>query len=560
MKIHFNPSYILKKLQEQYGSFILFIVLILSMLGAILSSPTILFIATLLIFTNNLAFALRKIKNHIVFFIFHGTFFVFLLGRFVSNGIFGYSAYWYEGIFDLSFDLETVNFILLTIIVSLATLFVSYYRTEVIKNRHDYKFYDPYRLLSSRIDFFQPLSFLNLKIKHRLRMFIRYVFTKTKALEYKIIKLVLKLFRKDEKNADYLTDKSNLRISLQKSALIIFYVTIIFHFIYVISEIVYTRKVGYHGSYLNVNPLYGSPLFIIGEMYDIALFTFLSLIPKKRDCYVPIALYIFDGMFFLVSGRRLEFMLNLLIIITYILIRHYYYKERWFNKKLIIAAIIVSPILIITLATISDLRIGKTMSLDNMFNPLLKFFYDQGVSSRVIGHAYVHYDELPRFRFYSLGTIIEFIKYKLIGNYILGNPVPLGQNIDRAIHGHLFSQAIAYLAIPDQYLKGVGTGSSYIAELFVDFKWFGIVVGNYIYGKFISKFMDWAQSRKIVVKLFAYLMIRGFYLTPRSGYSSFLTTAFSPRQLMGFLLILLLAYGLNLMNNMSSHKLTKVYR
>lgn len=537
--------------KKHYGFLLVMLSVFLLIIGIIAASPYLCLLSALIIWFNNLYFALSDIYRHIIFFIFNVAFGIFLLGRFIASGVFGFQGPNYDGLFQLSFSTDVVSFILISISSSLIVLFISYYRAVSFQSEVLSTLQPAYDLLAFRVRtrtrLHARIEAMRTKIKTWLRHLRSGFVKKMKNFENTMLRLFFKnkLFGE---SINQLQDKHEFKKYLKASALGLYLFTLVFHWIYVINIIVYTSKVGYHGSYLNPLREFSSLIYVIGEMYDISLFAFLILRPTKKEALVPILLYLVDGVLFLASGRRLEFMLNILIILSYYVFRNAEGEERWINKKLVIAGIVTTPILIILLVLIGELRLGNKIKFSSLFDPLLKFFYDQGVSARVIGHTKVHLNELPGFKFYSIGTIIEFIRYKLIGSFILHNPVPVGQSVDRAVNGHLFSQAIAYLAIPDQYLKGVGTGSSYVAELYADFRYVGIIVGSFIYGKLINKFAQWIKSKKFLIGLFSLLMVRGFYLTPRSGYSSFITTAFSLRQIAGLCFVLILAYLLNIFN------------
>lgn len=235
---------------------------------------------------------------------------------------------------------------------------------------------------------------------------------------------------------------------------------------------------GYLGSYLDVNNNLNKGVYIIGEMYDISLMIFLALSPKKKEVFLPLLIYFLDGILFLASGRRLDMMLNLLLILTYILLRHFSDKEKWIRLKHIVLGILSLPFIVFLLYFVGIWRTGGRFELNNIFDPLLIFFYDQGVSARVIGYSKLNFNDIPKLKFYSFGTILEFVNYKVIGNWIKGEPIPLGQTVERAMNGHIFSHTISYIAYPEEYLKGMGSGSSYIAELFVDFSYIGVIIGN----------------------------------------------------------------------------------
>ena len=543
---------ILTKLKKNFGSAIIFMSLILSSFGYFFNCPMISLLAVLMLAGNNLIYSFLDLKRNIVFAIFHVCFFIFLLGRFVVSGIFSYDGA-YHGLFEMSFPSRVVLKMLLYLYISLLAIFVAYFRQQFFylsDTELSPTLKQSYGLLGYKL----PLHDKTIATKSMISLFLKKSFASSRktllSFERKFWSLFFK--KSDDEELEAVIDRQNFKKLCKKIALAFFYFTSTFEIIYVVNLISFTRKVGYNISYLLPNQWAGSIIFLLGSMYDISLFTYISLEKRAKKSISPIILYLLIGVLYLLAGRRKEFMLNFLIIITYIVLQVKDNKLLW--KRIILPMLLLVPILIIALELVGKARQGSAAGASSIVVIILSFFYNQGVSARVIGHSIVHRNRIPRFKFYSIGTIIEFIRYKLIGNYILGNPVPSGQSIERATEGHLFSQAIAWLSNSEDYLKGVGTGSSYVAELYVDFHIFGIIIGSLIYGKLMIYFTKQLQSKKFVVCIFTYLMVRGFYFTPRSGFVSFITTAFSPRQILGLLIILLITYALNVFLNLKKLK------
>src|SRR5690606_3586624 len=120
----------------------------------------------------------------------------------------------------------------------------------------------------------------------------------------------------------------------------------------------------------------------------------------------------------------------------------------------------------------------------NIIDSIFEFFYAQGVSANVIGYTMVLDESIPDGKLYSIGPILQFIS-NYYGYFIQGIPMPSGQTVELALNGYLFSHTISYLIMPTLYLAGIGYGSSYIAELYADFGYFGIIFGSLFYGLLI---------------------------------------------------------------------------
>ena len=306
-----------------------------------------------------------------------------------------------------------------------------------------------------------------------------------------------------------------------------------------------TKSVGYYESFSVFQSSLPSVLVLFSEMYDISLFIFLSCMPKKKECKLFLNLYLLDGFLALLSGRRVEFLLNIIAIIIYISYRHYKNKkEKWINGSLILFLIVVSPILFISLNAIGDIRGGVvTEGTSSILDSVKKFFFSQGISVNVIGYTLEYLDSLPK-QNYSFGPIIEFFKTKILDVFFGSDYFLVGQTVQRAMEGNLYSHTISYYIMPDLYLKGIGYGSSYVAELFKDFSLFGVVAGNFFYGLLFKNAFTLLDKGTPFFKGVVFLMIRQVMFAPRSSFSNFLVSSVSIPKLFAIVVILFVSQTL----------------
>ena len=93
----------------------------------------------------------------------------------------------------------------------------------------------------------------------------------------------------------------------------------------------------------------------------------------------------------------------------------------------------------------------------------------------------------------------------------------------------------------DGYLLGRGTGSSYIAELYHDFKIWGVVIGNIIYGFVVSRSLS-IKTNKVYLNAMALLIIRQLLWSPRGGFTDFLLVLLQPFTILAFLIVFVLSH------------------
>lgn len=442
--------------------------LLFFLIGLSFENPRVLLISTLIIFSHNIIYSFKNFYDKAIFFSFNVTFFIFLLGRMVVNEFFGYKS-GLLGIFGLAFnDVRLVNLTIICLFLSLWAIFMGYTLIQKVN-----------------------LSFLK---------------------------------KKKELNPGFV-------YSLRAFSLLFFYFCMIFRLYYVYEMQQTAMTEGYYESFMTFASSMPSLLVTISNMYDVAFLAYLATNPTKRKSLFPILLYIGEGLFAALAGRRSIFMLNLLIVFIYYCVRTARATKRqdekkWLDKSELSFGVIALPVLMGFLTFIGKLRSSFKGSNVSLNNPILEFFYSQGISANLIGYTKVYEDLLPKGILYTFGPIMEFVNNKII-RPLNGLPEYFGQNIERAINGHLFSHALPYLIMPSAYLMGHGYGSSYIAEMFHDFSFLGVFIGSIVYGAIIYVFYYMLQNSNYIIVIFTLMMTRSILFAPRGAALSFIVSAFS---------------------------------
>ncbi|WP_033827563.1 O-antigen polysaccharide polymerase Wzy family protein [Bacillus andreraoultii] len=448
----------------------------LFLIGLLFENIYVMLASVLLILMHNILYSLKEFYKRIIFFSFNITFFVFLIGRMLVVSLFNYKSQ-HLGLLGLAFhEKDKVLVILACQFISLLSLFIGYITIQ----RLDLKF----------------------------------------------------LKGKKEYSANFI---NNFRII----SLLLFFFCMIFRIYYLIEMQQVASTEGYYDTFSTFTSSLPSVLVLFSEMYDVALFSYLATNPSKKRSIIPIGLYIFEGLMAAIAGRRSVLMLNLLIILIYFCIRSINDSsskenkvEKWFGKKEFVFVSILFPILMVFM-TIIEVRRSRYSRTDpsNYFEAILNFFYSQGISANLIGYGQMYKESLPKAGFYTFGPIFEFIDSKVI-RPLKGLPELFGQTVQRALEGHLFSHAISYLIMPTLYLSGVGYGSSFIAELFVDFSYLGVFIGSMIYGSILFILMYILRNSNLILITFALLMTRQILFAPRGAALAFLVSAFSTSKIL----------------------------
>lgn len=394
---------------------------------------------------------------------FQFSFFLFLMGRYLVSIVFNYSS-GYGGIFESGYSDFTVKKIFLTYLLSLISIQLAYGHFDNFAASLHKKY-------PSNIKF---TAFYN-KI-----------------------------------NTYFASQKR----SISKISIFLFLIAGIFKIDYYFTFSKYVESVGYFESYLTNLPNYPTLFYLASRSFEITFFVLIALRPKLTLYFFYSSLFLIISATELSTGRRMQFMQSFLIVIVFFAINYWNGIRKKTKKILVLGMLLGVPLLIIILQSIAFYRSNSNIEF-NLAQTILKFFYDQGISTRVVGNAILEKNSLPN-KGYSIGPIIDLF------NSLFGIPVPARSSVESALSGYVLSDALSYLQNPQAYRNGVSLGSSYIAELFVDLGWIGIAIGSLVYGVIFRFFERGLSSRNILVSIVFILISRELIIAPRSQYLKFL--------------------------------------
>lgn len=321
----------------------------------------------------------------------------------------------------------------------------------------------------------------------------------------------------------------------------IFYISYGPYLILLLEKVIFVRKTSYLSYYMDFQTNIPFVLVKIGEMSVISFFVFLASMPSKKECKVPVLLYLGYGIISLGYGQRNQFVLNILIIVIYYFFRNTIKNsnEKWIKKKDIIIGIALIPFLISFLGMFGYVRVDKKIENFSFSNAILDFFDSQGGSISLIGYGEQFKDAFPENKIYSLGPIIDFLKNNIFSNLIFKFPQLKGNTIEMALQGNSFGQTITYLVMPNNYLNGIGLGSCYIAEIYKDFGYLGICAVNFIYGFVFAKLYKLCKSN-IWLSALGFIIIKDMLYSPRDAALSFIMSCLNLINILTITLIFVL--------------------
>lgn len=329
--------------------------------------------------------------------------------------------------------------------------------------------------------------------------------------------------------------KSNLQFVAKLS----YFATYIFAILYLIDNIKYVSDNGYfkfYSSYVSGMPM----IFVkIGEFMPLTFCLFLATMPSKKESLGTIISFVVYSFISLLVGSRSTVVYNLVFIFCYFLYRNYIDKGKdvWVTKRIAYVLLLCIPFLLNFLFLYDYIRTGTDIKYGSFGDTLISFFVNIGSSSKVIKYGYIYSHNIPKYRFYSFGETLNYFKYSKLFN---SGAIPSRQTAEFALESHSFSSLISYLVMPQGYLQGHGTGSSFIAELYADFGYCGIAVGSFIYGCAFKKICtnnggSWLFT---TICLFTFF---DFLASPRASYDGFFACVFNLSNIAYVVLIIIIS-------------------
>ncbi|HEM6332912.1 TPA: O-antigen polysaccharide polymerase Wzy family protein [Streptococcus suis] len=277
----------------------------------------------------------------------------------------------------------------------------------------------------------------------------------------------------------------------------------------------------------------------LSEMFTLFFFMFLATMPTKTEVRFPMLAYLGYALIFLMTGRRIQIGMTLMMIFAYYTMRHFNNKnEKWLKKVHMLMILIAFPAMIIVLYMFKYIRYGETIQGNGFVDMFFGFFYQQGTSINVIKFA-------KRFEGDSLGITSLYYTFKYFRtNIITGRffQFPTSwyrlRNDYTAYYTNCLPDYIYYRISPYLFKKGYGLGASYLSELYHDGGYSLTVLGSMIYGVILQKL--YSLKSNVWLRTIALLILEQLFILPRYGADSFLRPFYSVSNVLVFILCILL--------------------
>lgn len=306
----------------------------------------------------------------------------------------------------------------------------------------------------------------------------------------------------------------------------VYYISYIPYLICLLDKVTFVNENDYISYYTQYTSSLPHFVVSVGLMSISSFALFIATMPSKKECKIPILLYLIYTFISLGYGQRNTFVINLLFILIYFIIRNKLNTgtKKWLVKRHFILIIIVLPLIIIGLNNFAYTRENKTYEKTSVIDSITDFFAMQGQSVNIIGHGKELENTFPPSKLYTFGPVKDYIRNNIITQFIFNIPKYKQNTVDMALFGNSFGQTISYLVIKDNYLAGRGMGSCYVAEAYKDFGYIGIVIINLLYGCFFA-IINKQMRYNVWLTAFLLISINYILLSPRAETLTFLTSS-----------------------------------
>ena len=306
---------------------------------------------------------------------------------------------------------------------------------------------------------------------------------------------------------------------------LLYYGTYVFWLMTLLDTVLYVIQKGYASYYLSFSNRVPSYIREIAYMAPMAFYIFLATMPNKKEAKIPIVLYMLYTILSLGTGRRIHFMVGLVFVFAYMVLRNTVNpgEKPWISKKVMILICIAVPAILVVMYLFEYVRSEAYVGTSSQYSPIIGFFVRQGTSINVIKYGELFKDSLNKDAYYSFYNTIKWFQNSMFSKIFEPNALfTFGkQSQETAINGTYLADFISYKANRSIYESGMGYGSSYIEELYIDFGYIGVFLGNFFYGGLMCKLLRSAKnSKNIWVTAIIFFMINEIFKAPRATFDA----------------------------------------
>lgn len=356
--------------------------------------------------------------------------------------------------------------------------------------------------------------------------------------------IIYYFFKIERSSSDICGADSRGATKFQKQFIVlIFLVSSICKLAMAVEIMMYSTEFGYVSLYTREASNLPSLIRYLGAFFYFSLMLFLSCNFSKRATYMAFGLVGMIEVIILSSGDRGEAVCGILVLIIYTIFRCRKSPDFLVHKKLAVFILLCFlPAFVFLLQAIKYIRVGNTADI-SFWNGVFEFFESQGVSINIIANDIKYQNEISEIggHTFVFNQIVSYLQQNILFRTIFGFKKIAGNTIEMATSGFSLGSTIMYITLPDSYFRGIGCGTCYLAELYQDAKWFGLMIGTII----VARLLDWIRKidqEKWVMSAMMLNCMRIVLVLPRGGFFRWLTEMLSIPNMILLLAIYTLGY------------------
>ena len=329
---------------------------------------------------------------------------------------------------------------------------------------------------------------------------------------------------------------------LQKLAIcVLFFVAALCKGLVIWENAAISRTAGYHMLYLQRSSALPVLVHHIAALFYFSLTLFLACRFRARLTGTAYVVILAFSVLLLITGDRTEAVCSILLLICYTIWRCRS-EPRFFRHRTldIVLLIVLLPLIPYLLQSVAYFRIGEAVPRQYR-EQLLEFIQDQGITLKLPVHA-VQLREALRRRVggsFLWGQLRAYAEQNALSRALFHIPKIAENTVEMAQSGYCYASAISWLSMPDSYLRGIGAGTCYLAELYHDGSWPGVVAGSVL-----TAFLLHGLNRLPSMGWLAFALylncIRNLFMLPRGPSLHWLTETLSVPNLLLLALVLLI--------------------
>ncbi len=335
---------------------------------------------------------------------------------------------------------------------------------------------------------------------------------------------------------------------LQKVSFWSFMVTYPFLFIRVAERLLFRLTTTYYNYYASFTSRLPYFTYLLSVVVFYSLCIYLSTRPAKKWAVLVLGLYIIPDMMYLVIGTRNPFILTGFFILFYFFVRNQEEIGKWIGCLEKTVLLLATPVLVLLMGILNYVRDGVSAAGLNIPALFADFVYKQGTSFGVLARGYLYNKDFPfrDFRNYSFGPIIDYFSRGNLGR-LLFDTAPFtttNNSLEMGIYSNSYAHNLSFVVIRNDYLAGHGLGGSYMMDLYSDYGWWGVIIGNVVLGMVFVWMLNSLYRHSLIGGIISLMIIKEVFFYPRSDFASGIMALFTVQFWTVAVLLFAFSYGL----------------